>query len=78
MSEAVLAKKMGYDAVLLSPGGLGHLTEEELLERTKAVAEIMPVIGFIFKQQWGQAVYIQVLGKHLQDSQCSSHKVCFL
>ena len=54
------------------------MTEEELLERTKAVAEIMPVIGFIFKQQWGQAVYIQVLGKHLQDSQCSSHKVCFL
>ena len=53
MSEAVLAKRMGYDAVLLSPGGLGHLTEEELLERTKAVAEIMPVIGFYLQTAVG-------------------------
>ena len=53
VSEAVLAKRMGYDAVLLSPGGLGHLTEEELLERTKAVAEIMPVIGFYLQTAVG-------------------------
>ena len=46
VKEALLAKSLGYDAVLLSPGGLNHLSEEELIERTRAVAEVMPVIGF--------------------------------
>ncbi|MCL2299547.1 MAG: dihydrodipicolinate synthase family protein [Firmicutes bacterium] len=46
VSEARLALSLGYDAVLLSPGGPGDLSEEELLERTKAVAQILPVIGF--------------------------------
>ncbi len=44
--EAETAKKYGYDAVLLSPGGLNSLSEAELIERTARVAEIMPVIGF--------------------------------
>ena len=51
--EAELTKTYGYDAVLLSPGGLSHLTEEELLERTKAVAEVMPVIGFYLQTAVG-------------------------
>lgn len=46
VKEARLAKSLGYDAVLLSPGGLSHLSEEELIERTRRVAEVMPVIGF--------------------------------
>ena len=46
VSEARLAKKYGFDAVLLSPGGLAHLNEEELLERARAVAAEMPVVGF--------------------------------
>ena len=44
--EAQLAKSLGYDAVLLSPGGLNSLSEDEMLERTRAVAKVMPVIGF--------------------------------
>ena len=44
--EAKLTKELGYDAVLLSPGGLTDWTEEQLLERTRAVAQIMPVVGF--------------------------------
>lgn len=51
--EALLAVKHGYDAVLLSPGGLSHLTEEELLRRTEAVAEILPVIGFYLQPAVG-------------------------
>lgn len=51
--EAELAKKLGFDAVLLSPGGLNHLTEEELLERTRAVAKVMPVIGFYLQEAVG-------------------------
>lgn len=46
VKEAEIAKKFGFDAVLLSPGGLNDLTEDELIERTKAVAAVMPVIGF--------------------------------
>ena len=51
--EAEVAKQLGFDAVLLSPGGLGHLTEEQLLERTEAVAKVMPVIGFYLQEAVG-------------------------
>lgn len=44
--EAHIAKELGFDAVLLSPGGLSHLTEDALVARTRAVAAVMPVIGF--------------------------------
>ena len=53
VKEAEIAKKYGYDAVLLSPGGLADLSEEEMIERTKAVAEIMPVIGFYLQPAVG-------------------------
>ena len=53
VKEAELAKALGYDAVLLSPGGLNHLSEEELIERTKAVAEVLPVIGFYLQTAVG-------------------------
>lgn len=53
VSEAVLARENDYDAVLLSPGGLNHLSEHELLERARAVAEEMPVIGFYLQQAVG-------------------------
>lgn len=52
-SEAQLTKELGFDAVLLSPGGLNDWTEEQLLERTRAVAEVMPVIGFYLQEAVG-------------------------
>ena len=51
--EALLAKSLGYDAVLLSPGGLNHLSEDELVERTEAVAKVIPVIGFYLQTAVG-------------------------
>ena len=51
--EAQLTKELGYDAVLLSPGGLNDWTEEQLLERTRAVAAVMPVIGFYLQDAVG-------------------------
>ena len=51
--EAQTAKTLGFDAILLSPGGLGHLTEEQLLERTREVAKVMPVIGFYLQEAVG-------------------------
>lgn len=53
VEEALLAKKYGYDAVLLSPGGLNDMSEDYMVERTKAVAEIIPVIGFYLQTACG-------------------------
>jgi dihydrodipicolinate synthase/N-acetylneuraminate lyase len=53
VKEANIARKYGYDAVLLSPGGLNCLSEDEMVDRTKAVAEIMPVIGFYLQNAVG-------------------------
>lgn len=55
--EAELAKKYGYDAVLLSPGGLNHLSEDEMVKRTEAVAKVMPVIGFYLQTAVGGRVF---------------------
>jgi dihydrodipicolinate synthase/N-acetylneuraminate lyase len=43
--------------VLLSPGGLNTLTEDELIERTRAVAAVMPIIGFYLQQAVGGRVF---------------------
>lgn len=53
VAEAELAKSYGYDAVLVSPGGLGYLTEDELIERTAAIARVLPVIGFYLQEAVG-------------------------
>lgn len=53
VQEAKLAEKYGYDAVLLSPGGLSEYDEAYLVERTKAVAAEMPVIGFYLQPSVG-------------------------
>lgn len=52
-TEAALARDLGYDAVLLSPGGLDGLFEAELLARTARVAQVMPVIGFYLQSAVG-------------------------
>ena len=53
LGEVEIAKKYGYDAVLLSVGGLDSLTEDELIERTKLVAKEIPVIGFYLQPSAG-------------------------
>lgn len=51
--EALLAKEIGYDLGLLSFGGLDELTEQELIEHTKQIAEIIPVFGFYLQPAVG-------------------------
>lgn len=53
LQEAAIAKAYGYDAVLVSPGGLKDFTEEDLLARTRAIAEVMPVIAFYLQEAVG-------------------------
>lgn len=55
--EAELAVKYGYDLGLLSMGGLQDKTEAEILDRTKAVAAIMPVFGFYLQPSVGGRVF---------------------
>ncbi|NJA56853.1 dihydrodipicolinate synthase family protein [Streptomyces sp. NEAU-H3] len=52
VAEAELARELGYDAVLLSPLVPGA-DEAGLLERTRAVGEVLPVIGFYLQEAVG-------------------------
>ncbi len=53
VKEATLARDLGYDAVLLSTGGLNSFSEDYLIERAETIAKIMPVIGFYLQTAVG-------------------------
>jgi len=53
IKEAELARSLGYDAVLLSLGGLNDLETDQLVEQAKVIAEIIPVIGFYLQPSVG-------------------------
>jgi dihydrodipicolinate synthase/N-acetylneuraminate lyase len=55
--EAELARSLGYDAVLLSPGGLQDLSEDDLIERTRMVASVLPVVGFYLQPSVGGRIF---------------------
>lgn len=57
MREARIAAELGYDAGLLSMGGLADWSEEEILERTRRIAETMPVIGFYLQPSVGGRIF---------------------
>ncbi len=57
VSEAEIAKRLGFDAVLLSPGGLNDKDEDYLIERAKAVSKVMPVIGFYLQPSVGGRIF---------------------
>ncbi|CAG7618979.1 dihydrodipicolinate synthase family protein [Paenibacillus allorhizosphaerae] len=57
LAEAELAALLGYDAGLLSMGGLKDWSEEELLRRTEAVAAVIPVIGFYLQPSVGGRIF---------------------
>ncbi|SDJ98861.1 dihydrodipicolinate synthase family protein [Sediminibacillus albus] len=57
VKEAEFAKKTGYHLGLLSMGGMEGLSEEELIDRTKKVADIIPVFGFYLQPAVGGRVF---------------------
>lgn len=57
LAEAKTAAGLGYDLGLLSMGGLKDRTEEQILERAKAVAEIIPVFGFYLQPSVGGRIF---------------------
>jgi len=56
VKDAELALKYGYDLGLLSMGGLRNATEQELIERTRVIAEMIPVFGFYLQPAVGGRV----------------------
>lgn len=57
MGEARTALELGYDAALLSMGGLTDWSEADILKRTEQIAAIMPVIGFYLQPSVGGRVF---------------------
>jgi len=57
VQEAKIALSHGYDMGLLSMGGLQDKTETEILDRTRAIAEIMPVFGFYLQPSVGGRIF---------------------
>lgn len=53
VSEAKIARALGYHAVLLGLGALGNASEEALISHCRSVADIMPVIGFYLQTAVG-------------------------
>lgn len=53
VKEAEVAVKHGYHLGLVSMGGLKSYTDEDLIKRTKKIAEIIPVFGFYLQPAVG-------------------------
>lgn len=53
LAEAELAARLGYDAVLLSLADLKHETIPQLLEHSRAIASIIPILGFYLQPAVG-------------------------
>lgn len=56
VAEATLIRDLGYHAALLSLGSMRHSTEDELIAHCRAVAEIVPVVGFYLQPSVGGRV----------------------
>lgn len=57
LAEADVALGLGYDAGLLSMGGLSGWSEADILKRTEKVAEKIPVIGFYLQPSVGGKIF---------------------
>jgi hypothetical protein len=53
IKEAELTRLLGYDAALLSLGGLKDFDDDELVDHAKAIAAVIPVIGFYLQPSVG-------------------------
>ena len=65
--EAALARSLGYDATLLSLGGLRDSSNEALLEHCRVIAEIIPVVGFYLQPSVGGRVLDRAFWRALLD-----------
>ena len=57
LREAEMALAYGYDLGLLGMGGLQGWSEEQVLERAKAVAAVIPIFGFYLQPSVGGRIF---------------------
>lgn len=55
--EAQTAVRFGYDLGLLSMGGLKDWTEDQILERVRTVADVIPIFGFYLQPSVGGRIF---------------------
>ncbi|MDX8147447.1 dihydrodipicolinate synthase family protein [Lentzea sp. BCCO 10_0061] len=67
VAEAEIARDLGYDAVLVSPGGLADLTPGDLLDRSAAIGEVLPTIGFYLQEAVGGRYLPRAYWRRLAD-----------
>ncbi len=53
LTEATLARDLGYDLVLVGLGGLAGWSERQLVDHVARIAEVMPVFGFYLQPSVG-------------------------
>lgn len=70
VAEAELAARLGYDAVLATPYGQGDVSEAELIARTAAVGEVLPVIGFYLQDRAGGRYLSREYWQRLSELSC--------
>lgn len=57
LQEARLARDYGYELGLLGMGGLQGWTEEQILDRARAVAQVIPIFGFYLQPSVGGRIF---------------------
>ncbi len=57
LEEAALAKALGYHAGLVSPGAWTNASEDEFIGHCRAIAEMLPVVGFYLQPAVGGRVF---------------------
>ena len=53
LKEAEIANSLGYDAVLLSMGGLQEQSTKDLVDHARAIADVIQVVGFYLQPSVG-------------------------
>ncbi len=56
IAEATLVRELGYHACLLSLGAMRNATDDELIAHCRAVAEVVPIVGFYLQPSVGGRV----------------------
>ncbi|RLL66855.1 dihydrodipicolinate synthase family protein [Streptomyces sp. Z26] len=69
VAEAECARDLGYDAMLVSPGGLPDTDLDGLLDRTAAVGEVLPVVGFYLQEAVGGRYLPRAFWRRLADQE---------
>ncbi|MDB5331138.1 MAG: dihydrodipicolinate synthetase [Phycisphaerales bacterium] len=67
VSEAALARSLGYNAGLLGLGALRDATDAQLLAHCRAVAEVIPVVGFYLQPATGGRVLSYAFWREFMD-----------